>query len=94
VTVGPLDRAIGWYLDTVQGAFVSGAPEPLPPADLDALHQVGIPTVEDDDYRAAIEAQGSRRCQLAKLLVDDGWLPQAWERRRSGIRAGVTSAAT
>ncbi|MFN2506113.1 MAG: two pore domain potassium channel family protein, partial [Acidimicrobiales bacterium] len=46
VTVGPLDRAIGWYLDTVQGAFVSGAPEPLPPADLDALHQVGIPTVE------------------------------------------------
>ena len=94
VTVEPLARAIGWYLDTVQGTFVSGAPEPLPPADLDALRQAGIPTVDGDTYRLALDDQGPRRCQLAKMLVDDGWMPEAWEQRRRGLRAGVRSPAT
>ena len=93
VTVEPLGRAIGWFLDTMQGAFVSGTPASLPPPDLDALRQVGIPTVDDDTFRSVLEAQGRRRCQLAKLLVDDGWLPQAWERRMQASRAEVTSSA-
>ncbi len=93
VTVEPLARAVGWYLDTVQGTFVSGAPEPLPPADLDVLRAAGIPTVDEDEYRSALEDQGPRRCQLAKLLVDEGWLPQAWERRRQRLREGVGSGA-
>lgn len=92
-TVEPLARAIEWYLDTVQGAFVSGAPAPLPAPDLDALRQVGIPTVDDDTFRSALEAQGQRRCQLAKLLVDDAWLPHAWEKRMRASRAEVTSPA-
>lgn len=27
--------------------------------------------------------------QLAALLVDEGWAPEAWQRRRQRIRAGV-----
>ena len=93
VTVEPLARAIGWYLDTVQGTFVSRTPTPLPPPDLDALRQVGVPMVDDDTFDSALEAQGPRRCQLAKLLVDDGWLPHAWEKRMQASRAEVTSSA-
>ena len=93
VTVDPLVRAVGWYLDTVQVTFVSDTPEPLPPCDLDALRRAGIPTVADERYRSALAAQGPRRCQLAGLLVDDGWLPQAWERRREGLRAGTVEPA-
>ena len=92
VTVEPLARAIGWYLDTVQDAFVGGASEPLPPPDLDALREVGIPTVDDDEFRSALQNQRSRRCQLARLLIDDGWLPQVWERRMRDIREGAPSS--
>ena len=93
VAVEPLARAIGWYLDTVQRAFVGGASEPLPPPDLYALRRLGIPTVDDEQFRAALEDQRSRRCQLSRLLVDDGWLPEVWERRMETMRAGVASAS-
>lgn len=93
VAVEPLARAISWYLDTVQPAFVSGVAAPLPPTDIDALRQLGIPTVDDDTYRAALEDQAPRRCQLAQLLVDDGWLPEAWERRMQAIRQRVGAPA-
>jgi uncharacterized membrane protein YidH (DUF202 family) len=94
VTVAPLARAIGWYLDTVQGDFVSDTPEPLPPPDLDALRRAGIPTVGDEEFQSALEGQVRRRCQLARMLVDDGWLPEPWERRRAALRAGTAAPAT
>lgn len=84
----PLARAVGWYLDTVQGALVTDAPAPLSPAGLDALRQAGIPTVDDDEYQSAVEEQAPRRCQLASLLDDEGWVPEAWERRREKLSAG------
>lgn len=89
--IDPLARAVGWYLDTVQGALVSRAPQPLAPPDLEALRRAGIPTVDDDEYRSAVEEQVPRRCQLTKLLVDEGWVPEAWERRRGELRAGVVA---
>jgi len=89
VTVDPLARAIGWYLDTVQGAFVGGASGPLPPPDMDALRRLGIPTVDDDKFRSALDGQHERRCQLSRLLVDDGWLPEAWEKRMKTLQAGI-----
>ena len=94
VTVAPLGRAIGWYLDTVEDDFVSDASEPLPPADLVLLREAGIPTVGDDEFLARLEGQVARRCRLARLLVDDGWVPEAWERRRAGLRAGTIEPAT
>ncbi|MGI8808628.1 MAG: two pore domain potassium channel family protein [Acidimicrobiales bacterium] len=88
VTLEPLSRAIGWYLDTVQDTFVSGPSTPLPPADIDALRKLGIPTVDDDEFASALEDLRGRRCQLTALLIDDGWLPEAWERRVDAMRAG------
>ena len=85
VTVEPLARAVGWYLDTVQGAFVGRVSEPLPSDGLRALRELGIPTVDDDTYRSALEKQVSRRCQLARMLVDDGWFPEAWDRRMEAL---------
>ncbi len=94
VTVAPVARAVGWYLDTVEGDFVTGASEPLPPPDLGPLREAGIPTVGDHEFEAALEDQVARRCRLARMLVDDGWVPEAWERRRAALRAGTTTPAT
>lgn len=94
VVTEPLAQAIGWYLDTVEDAFVSGAPGPLPPPDLAALQHAGVPTVDDDRFRAAVDEQQRRRCQLAKLLVDDGWMPDAWERRMEAARSEHGALAT
>lgn len=93
VTLEPLSRATGWFLDTIEGAFVSGAPRPLPPPDLEGLRRLGVPMVDDEELLSALEDQRRRRCQLAKLLVDDGWLPQAWEKRVEAARAEVASKA-
>jgi hypothetical protein len=86
--VDPVVRAVGWYLDTVQGALVTDAADPVPPADLEVIRQSGIPTVDDDEYLAAAAEQEPRRRQLTALVVDEGWRPEAWERRRQTIRAG------
>jgi hypothetical protein len=95
VTLEPLARAIGWYLDTVQGAFVSRVSEPLPAPDIDALRGLGIPTVDDDTYRAALEELDGRRCLLARMLVDDGWTPEAWQQRARALRSsGVEATPT
>lgn len=88
VTVEPLSRAIDWYLDTVQGTFVSRASAPLPRPEIDGLRTLGIPMVEDEEFDAALEELRPRRCQLTRLVVDDGWLPEAWERRLKGLREG------
>ena len=93
-TLQPLIRALGWYLDTVQGALVTPAPTPLPPADLAALRQEGIPTVDDDDYRSAVDGQAGRRCQLAALLTDEGWELGAGERRNRELGPAMGSPRT
>lgn len=93
MTVEPLARAIGWYVDTVEGAFVSSAPAPLPPPDLDHLRRVGVPMVDDETFRSALDEQHRRRCRLAKLLVDDGWLPEAWAKRMQAVRERLSGSA-
>ena len=87
VVVEPLVQAVGWFLDTLEGDFVSDAPKALPPPDLDVLRRAGVPTVDDGEMADALDRVRGRRCQLAKLLVDDGWMPDAWERRLAESRA-------
>jgi len=48
--------------------------------------------VDDDTCRSSLDNLVSRRCQLARMLVDDGWLPAAWERRMAAIRSDGTEA--
>ena len=81
----PLAEAIGLFLDTMQSAFISQARTPLPPSDLDALRRAGIPTVDDERFKEAMEDEEARRCQLASLLADDGWSIDNW--RRHSARA-------
>jgi hypothetical protein len=89
-TLQPLVRAVGWYLDTVEGALVASAGSPLPAPDLQALRGAGIPTVDDDEFRAALDGCTGRRCQLTALLVDEGWTAESWARRRRRLRTDGT----
>ena len=80
--VAPLGEAVGLFLETIRSTFVADLGEPLPPPDLDALREAGIPVVADDEFAAALERQEGRRCLLTGLLRDDGWSQGAWRRWR------------
>jgi hypothetical protein len=80
---GPLNLAITQFLVTMQTAFISSAPEPVPPPDLGRLREAGIPTVSEDEFTSAMEAKSDRRYRLATLLVDDGWSVDGWGERSS-----------
>ena len=82
----PLSSALGAFLGTVEPAFVSADVEPLPEPELARLWEAGIPTVGEGEFEAVLKAQSDRRRLLARLLADDGWTVEAWERWRTGQR--------
>jgi hypothetical protein len=70
--VEPLRRVLGDYLDTLSASFVDeadGAPEA---PSLAPLAAAGVPTVEDEAFRQAAEAEGARRRCLLGLVRDAG----------------------
>ena len=73
ITVEPAWEAIGSFLDTLAGAFISPADDPLPPPDLATLRAEGLPTVEERAFLANLEDQRKRRCLVAGLLSEGGW---------------------
>lgn len=73
MTVEPAWEAIGSFLDTLAGAFISQAPEPLPPPDLATLRSKRLPTVEENVFLANIKDQTKRRRLVAGLLSQGGW---------------------
>ena len=77
----PLVAALEAFVGTVEPAFVSSGVDPLPGPDLAPLRRSGIPTVADDTFAAALEADADRRRILGRLLADDGWTVEAWSRR-------------
>ena len=81
----PLRAALDMFLETVGGAFVTHEAGPLPAPDLRLLREAGIPTVEDAAYGAAVAGEVERRCLLAGLLLNDGWTPEQWDRRRDAL---------
>lgn len=68
----PAREAIGSFLDTLAGAFISPAPDPLPPPDLGVLRVHGIPTVDNDEFRTRLDGERRRRCLVAGLLRGGG----------------------
>lgn len=68
-----LDRSIDRLVDMIANAHLDSGHEPLPPPSLMPLRDAGIPTVGDDEFRAAVETEGRLRSVLAALLYDDGW---------------------
>lgn len=65
--------AVASFLDTLPSAFIHAAPQAPPPPDLDRLRQLGIPTVNDADFAAALEQLTDRRRKLLGLVRNDGW---------------------
>ena len=61
------------FVDALTEEFVKPADEPPPPRRLSILRDAGVPTVDDQTFRRAVQnAQKSRRF-FAGLLRDDGW---------------------
>jgi hypothetical protein len=83
-TVGALRQALEDLLGTVATAFVHQDFDPLPPPELTALREAGIPTVGDADFASAMAAERDRRRRLAALLAHDGWTIEAWVQRDAG----------
>ncbi len=83
----PMRSALDMFLETVGGAFVAHETDPLPAPDLQPLRDAGIPTVGDADFAAALSGEVRRRCLLAGLLLNDGWAPEHWARRREALEA-------
>lgn len=83
----PMRSALDMFLETVGGAFVAHETDPLTAPDLDALRHAGIPTVSDAEFAAALAGEVRRRCLLAGLLLNDGWTPEHWARRRQELEA-------
>ncbi len=71
--IEPAREAIGSFLDTLPDAFISPAPDPLPPPSLEALRAEGIPTVDDAMLLASLQGQVRRRALLSGLMRSAGW---------------------
>ncbi|HYX43606.1 MAG TPA: hypothetical protein VE760_01095, partial [Acidimicrobiales bacterium] len=80
-TLDPLAEAIGLFLDTMRSAFIDPGPHPLPPPDLGALREAGVPTVDGEEFSAALKGEEERRRLLAGLLLGDGWSAEGWRQR-------------
>jgi hypothetical protein len=68
----PLERALDAFLDTLGESRLPPA-DPLEPEPLDTSRRLGVPTVDDAEYNAAVQATRRRRSLVAGMLVDDGW---------------------
>lgn len=77
-----LRGALSGYVN-VLSHYVSPASQPPPAVPLDALRAAGIPTVDDETYRAAVRALEQRRRLLAGTLAHDAW---AWTHVTGEVR--------
>lgn len=67
------DRSVSSFLETLATAFIAPVDEPLPFPGLAPLQEAGIPTVNEDEYEAAMARTVEGRRQMAGFLEDDGW---------------------
>jgi hypothetical protein len=72
----PLRQAIAEFLATLAEAHLEPKREPPPPPSLDPLREAGITTVNDEEFRLALETLADRRRLLLGLVEDEAW---RWE---------------
>jgi hypothetical protein len=70
-TTQPVRRAITRLLDVVPP--ITGLPQPPPLPDLTPLQRRGLPLVDEETFRVAVEAEEQRRVRLRQLVEEDGW---------------------
>jgi hypothetical protein len=71
------DAAVERIFQVYGYIFRARTHELLEPPDLEPLRDAGIPTVDDDEYEAALELLRERRGQASSLLAESGWGPEA-----------------
>lgn len=69
----PLQIALAGLLRTLQRRYIPKSDKPPPAPDLGPLRDCGIPVVDEDEYRKAVEEHSSRRRLLRALVEHDGW---------------------
>jgi len=72
----PLRQAIAEFLSTLAEAHLEPKREPPPPLSLDPLREAGITTVNNEEFRLALETLADRRRLLLGLVEDEAW---RWE---------------
>jgi hypothetical protein len=68
----PLERALDDYLATLGENRITEE-QPIAPASLDRIRELGVPTVTDCEYVDGERPTRRRRALAAGLLVADGW---------------------
>lgn len=63
------------YLASLNESLTEDADRPLPPPDLDALRDAGVPTVSDDAFDAALADLDEHRTTVREVVTADAW---AW----------------
>lgn len=66
-------RSVNAYLDALRAAYIAPAEQAPPPPDLSRLREVGIATVDDEEFRRALDDLDERRRTLLGAIQDDGW---------------------
>jgi hypothetical protein len=76
----PLQDAMRAMAETVKDEFVEPEEKAPPAPSLAVLRDLGIPTVSEAEYAAAVEETKEMRRLYAGLVKDDGWdWEKAWE---------------
>jgi hypothetical protein len=72
-----LRAALEGFATMLSEEFVTPAEEPPPAPRLSILREAGVPTVDDETFRRAVQNAQKTRRFFAGLLRDDGW---KWEK--------------
>lgn len=88
--VQPLRNAIDTFLDRLEPRYVRAADEVPPPPILSGLREAGIPTVDGDEFAAAVAERRRHRRLLLAMVREEGWewRDLEWPGRRNGRRRG------
>ncbi|SEV88783.1 potassium channel family protein [Halobacterium jilantaiense] len=65
--------AVDNYLETLNESFFDPAANAPDPPDLDRVQEAGVPTVQDEEFAAAVDGQADRRRKLLGVVHSDAW---------------------
>ena len=74
--IDPVRDALAGFAEVIRNEFVDAAPTAPPPASLAPIGELGVPTVADAEFAAAVRETDEVRRLLLGLVVGDGW---SWE---------------
>jgi hypothetical protein len=73
MTLGPMRDALTGFAHVIESEFVEAASTAPPPAPLGPVRDLGVPTVGDAEFEAAVREVDEIRRFLLGLVEGDGW---------------------